>query len=68
MTKKADTVRLNLSLSRQQKAYLDALAEFGLHGQNASEVARHLVVRELERLCEQGFLKRVEPRGAKHGE
>lgn len=51
-----DTVRVNLSLSRRQKAWLDQLAEFGLHGHKASEVARYLVIRELERLYREGFI------------
>lgn len=39
-----------LTLSPEVRDYLDAIAELGIYGKTASEVARTFVSRELERL------------------
>ena len=48
--------RLNLTLTIEQKRYLDDLAHIGIHGKTASEVAKVLISREIERLIKDGVL------------
>ncbi len=48
--------RVNLRLSPEIVAYLERLAELGIHGKTPSEVAKTLIGREIERLIREDFL------------
>jgi hypothetical protein len=50
------TVRLGVRFSTRIAGYLDELADLGVHGTTAPEVARKLVENEIERLIKEGFL------------
>ncbi len=52
-----NTVPINVSASAEVAAYLDELAERGIHGKTRSEVARFLISIEIERLIREGILK-----------
>jgi hypothetical protein len=52
-----DTSRIYIRASSQIAGHLESLANLGIHGNTASEVAKHLVQNEVERLVKEGFLK-----------
>jgi hypothetical protein len=52
-----DTSRISIRPSTEVAAYLDQLAEVGIHGKTRSEVARTLVGNEVERLVREGILQ-----------
>lgn len=56
------TVRLGVRFSSRIARYLDDLADLGVHGTTAPEVARKLVENEIERLIRDGFLKLPTPK------
>jgi hypothetical protein len=51
------TERVNLRLSTELCAYLDQLAEIGIHGKTPTEVGKTLIAIEVERLVREGVLK-----------
>lgn len=53
---KERTHRISVSLTCEQHKLLQELSGLGLHGKNVSEVAKHLIIRELERLMSEGFI------------
>jgi hypothetical protein len=58
------TKRIAVRFSLRIGEYLDQLANLGVHGTTAPEVARKLVENEIERLIREGFLK-LPPSGAR---
>jgi hypothetical protein len=52
-----DTSRIYIRVSSQVAAYLESLGILGIHGSTPSEVAKHLVENEIERLIKEGFLQ-----------
>lgn len=53
-----ETVPVPISTTPQVQRYLEALVATGLYGKNPSEAAERLVTREIERLVQEGSLKR----------
>ena len=48
--------RIQVSASVELANCLERLAELGIHGSTASEVAKHFVQNEVERLIREGFI------------
>lgn len=63
--------RLLLVVPEQVRLYLDDLVLQGIYGSNSAEVARALILREIQRLIEIGVLQRrpafEPPRGGPPG-
>ncbi len=53
-----ETVAVPISTTPQVQRYLEALVATGLYGKNSSEAAERLVTHEIERLVQEGSLKR----------
>ena len=49
-------IRLEITLTDHQIAYIEQLRLQGIHGATAAEVAKTLLLREIERLASEGFL------------
>lgn len=54
---KSKQQRVNLRVSPSVYAYLGDLVELGIHGETPTDVARVLLINQLERLIKDGFLK-----------
>lgn len=52
-----ETTRVTFSPSTEVVAYLDDLVRVGIHGKARADVVNIMVVREIERLIREGFLK-----------
>jgi hypothetical protein len=52
-----ETTRVTFSPSAEIVAYLDDLVTLGIHGKGRAEVVNNMVIREIERLIRDGFLK-----------
>ena len=53
----AEGTRINVRASEEVVAYLDELAQIGIHGKTRTEVAKTLISVGVERLIRDGFLK-----------
>lgn len=51
------TKKVEPTLPANAYARLEALVEIGIYGSNPTEVARYLILRELDELLRQGVLK-----------
>jgi hypothetical protein len=55
--------RLYIRTTPELREFLEGLADLGIHGGSAAEVARHFVVNEVERMIREGVIgKSVESR------
>ena len=51
-----NTDRIQIRVSSQIATYLDDLVALGIHGSTPSEIAKHFVENEVERLIKDGIL------------
>jgi len=56
-----ETTRLTFSPSAEVVSYIDDLVRLGIHGKARADVVNSMVIREIERLIKDGFLKLRKP-------
>jgi predicted DNA-binding protein len=50
------TPRVNIRISPETAAYLDALRKVGIHGKTHSEIVKMMIAREIERFIREGII------------
>jgi hypothetical protein len=62
-----ETAHLRISTTKAVVEYLKELVSTGLYGRHHTDAAERLIAQGIERLLEQGMLKRISNEDTKHG-